>query len=119
MTIEDMLDEKQRELRPFFKPGFLQRENTVFQFRFEEGEPFHLTVTETDFSLDAGIHESPTLNLFVADHETCWGLVRGTLDGMQAFMDGRYCADGHIVLSQLLLYLFRANDLTNIYEVQD
>jgi hypothetical protein len=38
---------------------------------------------------------------------------------MQAFMDGRYRADGNIVLSQLLLYLFKSDDPTIVYEVQD
>jgi hypothetical protein len=34
-------------------------------------------------------------------------------------MAGRYRADGNIVLSQLLLYLFRSNDRAIAYEVQD
>jgi hypothetical protein len=37
---------------------------------------------------------------------------------MHAFMDGRYRADGNIVLSQLLLYLFKSNDPTIAYEIQ-
>ena len=43
----------------------------------------------------------------------------GTMDGMVAFMTGRYRADGNIVLSQLLLYLFRSDDPTILYQVKD
>ena len=35
------------------------------------------------------------------------------------FMEGRYRADGNIVLSQLLLYLFKSEDDAKFYEVQD
>jgi putative sterol carrier protein len=38
---------------------------------------------------------------------------------MQAFMTGRYRADGNIVLSQLLLYLFLPMDQTSIHSVRD
>ncbi|MBD3647246.1 MAG: SCP2 sterol-binding domain-containing protein [Pseudomonadales bacterium] len=119
MELQEELKSREKELTPLFKPGFLQRDHTVFQFEFDEGEPFYLTVTTNRFSLAAGRHDAPTLRLFIDDHATCWALIQGRLDGMQAFMEGRYRTDGHIVLSQLLLYLFKANDLTNIYQVQD
>lgn len=119
MTLIETLDIKQRKLAPLFKPGFLPREHTVFQFEFSAGEPFHLTVAETDFELLPGAHPEPTLTLLMDTHETCWALIEGRMDSMQAFMEGRFRADGHIVLSQLLLYLFKADDPTNIYEVQD
>jgi len=118
-TLEKKLELKQQELRPFFKPGFLHRAHTVYQFEFPADAPFHLVVTDSDFSMNPGIHEAPTLRLYVEGHETCWGLLQGRLDGMQAFLEGRYRADGHIVLSQLLLYLFKAEDQTSIYEVKD
>lgn len=113
------LEEKTRLLAPHFKPGFLQRHYTLFQFHFDEDEPFHLEVTTTDFEFRDGIAENPTIRLYVDSHDTCWGLIEGREDGMQAFMDGRYRADGNIVLSQLLLYLFKPAEHPNIYEVQD
>lgn len=119
MSLHETLRLKEQELRPFFKPGFLQRDYTVFQFKFTDGEPFHLEVTEASFSMAPGMHEDPTVMLFLDNHTTCWELIQGRADGMNAFMEGRYRADGHIVLSQLLLYLFKANDPTNIHEVKD
>jgi putative sterol carrier protein len=117
--LAEELDLKSRQLAPHFKPGFLQRHHTVFQFTFEEGESFYLAVEPAEFAFTPGMTSEPTISLMMDNHETCWGLIEGRLDGMQAFMDGRYRADGNIVLSQLLLYLFKSNDPTNIYEVQD
>ena len=118
-TLSDILAAKQAELEPHFKPGFLQRHHTVFQFHFEREEPFYLIVLRDSFELVAGVTTAPTISLFFDNHATCWGLIEGSFDGMRAFMEGRYRADGNIVLSQLLLYLFKSNDPTNIYEVQD
>ncbi len=118
-SIETVLNQKTAQLTPHFRAGFLQRPLTVFQFHFGSGDPFFLTVTEKGFKYEAGVSPTPTISLFVENHETCWGLIDGSFDSMRAFMEGRYRADGNIVLSQLLLYLFKSNDATNIYEVQD
>ena len=117
--IDQLLKEKTKQLSPHFKPGFLQRPITVFQFNFEQDEPFYLVVREGSFEFTPGRTDNPTVSLFFDAHSTCWGLIEGRIDGMGAFMEGRYRADGNIVLSQLLLYLFKSNDATNIYEVQD
>jgi len=114
-----VLQERKKQLQAHFKPGFLDRPLTIFQFLFDEGVPFHLVVTNDDFVFLEGIHNTPTLTLNIKDHASCWGLLEGRIDGMDAFMSGIYRADGNIVLSQLILYLFKSNDPTIIYEVQD
>ncbi|MEX0942005.1 MAG: SCP2 sterol-binding domain-containing protein [Pseudomonadales bacterium] len=116
---ENDLIKLQESLAPHFKPGFLQRHHTVFQFHFESDSPFHLTVTADTFEFSTGIIDEPTVTILVDNHETLWALMDGRYDGMRAFMEGKYRADGNIVLSQLLLYLFKSNDPTNIYQVQD
>lgn len=113
------LKERKELLQANFRPGFLDRSLTIFQFLFDEGTSFHLVVTSDDFEFFDGIHNAPTLTLNIKDHASCWGLLEGKIDGMDAFMSGIYRADGNIVLSQLILYLFKSNDPTNIYEVQD
>jgi len=113
------LHEKGAALAPHFKPEYLSREKTVFQFQFESGPAFHLTVQGNEYAFGLGAAAKPTLTLFVDSHETCWNLLSGRQDGMKAFMEGRYRADGNIVLSQLLLYLFKSDDSTVPYEVQD
>ena len=99
------LQQLDASVRPDFRGQVLQRELTVFEFEAGE-ETFHLTVTEDDFQFQAGRHPQPTLRLFVPDRDFCFELLTGARDGMQAFLAGDYRSDGHIVLTQLLLYLF-------------
>jgi len=113
------LQERKKSLQANFKPGFLDRSLTIYQFLFDKEPAFYLSVTRNDFEFLEGRHEAPTLTLSIKDHASCWGLLEGHIDGMEAFMSGIYRADGNIVLSQLILYLFKSNDPTNIYEVQD
>ncbi len=120
-NLEQLLAVKATEFAPHYKPGFLPREETVFQFHFTsstDNAPFFLYVTPGSFEFCAGEHPAPTIRVQVSDLETCWGLLDGRLDGMKAFMEGKYRADGNIVLSQLLLYLFKSNDPTIAYEIQ-
>tara|TARA_R110002072_G_scaffold64_13_gene472 strand:- start:8393 stop:8746 length:354 start_codon:yes stop_codon:yes gene_type:complete len=116
--VSDDLAIKSAALAPHFKSGFLPGDQTTFQFEFTEGVPFYLLVHGDSFEFTAGQHPNPTITLEIPDHETCWGLLDGRIDAMQAFMEGRYRADGNIVLSQLLLYLFKSNDPTIAYEIQ-
>lgn len=117
--LSDLLTEKQKMFKPHFKPGLLQRSWTVFQFQFTEDEDFFLSVSPDSFSFSGGSSKDPTLTLYLDYHETCWQLLIGTRDGMEAFMNGQYRADGNIVLSQLLLYLFKSDDPTVVFKVQD
>ena len=115
----NILEKKTGFLAPHFKPGFLQTDRAVFQFQFDQAAPFHLIVEADAFSLMPGVHPLPSITLYIDRPQTCWGLLIGCEDGMKAFMDGRYRADGNIVLSQLLLYMFKSDDPTIAYEVQD
>ncbi len=118
LTIE--LEQRRSQLTPFFNPTLLQREQTVFQLQFDgEEPPFYLEVSADSFEFVVGEHTKPTLTLFIDRHETFWQLLAGGEDGMRAFMTGRYRADGNIVLSQLLLYLFASKDPVVTYRVQD
>ena len=115
----EVLKRKKETLQVNFKPGFLDRPETLFQFLFDQDEAFSLFVTESDFEFTPGQKSPATLTLNMKDHSTCWGLLEGSINGMDAFMNGTYRADGNIVLSQLILYLFKSNDPTIAYEVQD
>ncbi len=117
-NLDRLLQDKSSEFAPYFQPGFLTRGNTVFQFQFPSDAPFHLEVSGQEFTFHPGTHDHPTMSIDITDHDTCWGLLDGRIDGMQAFMEGQYRADGNIVLSQLLLYLFKSNDPTIAYEIQ-
>ncbi len=116
--LETLLKQKSAEFTPHFQPGFITRDSTVFQFDFATDPPFYLEVVGEEFNFCAGAHGAPTMSIEITNHDTCWGLLDGRIDGMQAFMEGQYRADGNIVLSQLLLYLFKSNNPTIAYEIQ-
>ena len=118
-VLSELLTEKQKALETHFKPGLLERNSTIFQFRFTRDEDFFLSVSQDSFIFTEGSANKPTLTLYLDHHETCWQLLIGTQDGMEAFMNGQYRADGNIVLSQLLLYLFKSADPTVAFKVQD
>jgi len=117
--LDKLLEKRTAFLAPHFKPGFLQTERAVFQFQFDTAEPFYLIVEANEFRFVAGVNQAPSITLYIDEPKTCWELLIGCQDGMKAFMEGRYRADGNIVLSQLLLYLFKSDDPTIVYEVQD
>ncbi|MBQ75653.1 MAG: hypothetical protein CMQ20_11625 [Gammaproteobacteria bacterium] len=117
--LTQFLADKSAEMAPHFQPAFLQRPQTNFQFIFDSGDPFYLEVDGASFKFTPGEIEQPTITLYIKDHATCWNLLDGSLDGMNAFMDGSYRADGNIVLSQLILYLFRSLEPVLNYEIQD
>jgi len=118
-VLSELLTEKKKAFEQHFKPDLLQRTSTVFQFRFTSDEDFFLSVSQNLFSFNEGSATNPTLSLYLDHHETCWQLLKGTRDGMDAFMNGQYRADGNIVLSQLLLYLFKSADPTVAFKVQE
>ena len=119
MPLTQSLEQLTNELQPSFKPAVLQRDRTCFQFEFDEGDPFYLDVSDNTFRFESGTHDVPTITLFIDSFDTCRQLLAGTIDGMQMFCEGKYRADGNIVLSQLLLYLFKTDDLSVQYQVKD
>lgn len=118
-NLESLLAQLNEQLEPRYQPGLLPRQTALFQFIFDKGEPLHLHANQKDFVFHPGLAPKPTINLFCKDHDTCRGLLTGQIDGMQAFMAGDYRADGNIVLSQLLLYLFKPDDPAIAYQIQD
>ncbi|HJN51372.1 MAG: SCP2 sterol-binding domain-containing protein [Pseudomonadales bacterium] len=112
-----LLAELQSRLAPHFKAAFLQP--AFFQFQFDEDESCYLEVATDGFEFLPGSCHRPTVTLFIDSHATLAGLLTGSIDGMEAFMQGRYRADGNIVMSQLLLHLFAPEDATVVYRVKD
>lgn len=113
------LAEMNEALLPGYSPALLQRQEALFQFLFDQGEPFHLHADQEGFVFHAGEAPAPTIRLYLPDHAMCWRLLTGKANGMDAFMAGAYRADGNIVLSQILLHLFHSAPPTVAYQVQD
>ncbi len=121
MDLNLLLTTWQSTLENRFRSGFLPIEDTIFQFRFDvqTESPLYLMANEQSFKWSPGTHPAPTLTLFVYDHATTLRLLTGAEDAMDAFMAGTYRADGNIILSQLLLYLFQQPALLQTQQVTD
>jgi putative sterol carrier protein len=121
MDLTQLLNTWQSVLEDRFRSGFLPIEETIFQFEFElQTEPaLYLTANQHAFAWSPGTHPAPTLTLYVRDHATTYRLLTGEEDGMSAFMAGSYRADGNIILSQLLLYVFQQPALLQTQQVID
>ena len=116
-NLSSVLTELKKQLAPRFNPAFLPP--AIFQFHFDEGESCYLVVEQGRFQILPNDCQHPSMTLFVDNHATLAGLLTGSIDGMDAFMAGRYRSDGNIVLSQLLLHVFQAEDSAVFYEVKD
>jgi len=116
-TLTNLLSELQSQLTPHFKPAFLP--STIFQFEFDEDESCYLVTEQDRFQFLPDKCQHPSITLFIDNHATLIGLLTGSIDAMEAFMQGRYRADGNIVLSQMLLHLFKSEDATFVYRLKD
>ncbi|WP_372742669.1 SCP2 sterol-binding domain-containing protein [Neptunomonas sp.] len=79
--------------------------DVVFQYQIDDGEPYHVTVSEGSCVVAQGEHAEPSVTLSM-DSETLQEVISGETDGMQAFMTGRIRADGDIMLATRLTALF-------------
>ncbi|MBL6688485.1 MAG: SCP2 sterol-binding domain-containing protein [Pseudomonadales bacterium] len=107
MNAETTLKHWQTSLKPKFRYDFLPAEDTIFQFRLQRDFDCYLEANSSSYEFLLGHHEAPTLTLYLPDASTLFNILSGDIDGMEAFMAGDYRADGNIILSQLLLYLFQ------------
>ena len=115
----EQLDQQSSRLAPFFRSYFLPENPVTFQFNFDDADPFHLTVDHAEFVFKPGYAQTSTLSLWLDQPTTLWRLLEGRLDGMDAFLTGQYRADGNIVLSQLLLYLFQSPEPVLAHDISD
>ena len=119
MHDRNTLDALDRRLRPSFRPDFLHAERVIYQLIFESGADFFLTASRESFHLSERAEGPVTLRIWIRSVDLLEALLLGRESGMDAFMAGHYRSDGHIVLSQLLLYLFLPVDRAFAHEVSD
>ena len=106
-------------LRPSFKPGFIPLYQVAYRVVFDDESELSLTLGPDNFELSDQPSPRTTLTIWVKDPQLLEALLLGRASGMDAFMAGHYRSDGHIVLSQLLLYVFLPSDRALAYEVSD
>lgn len=93
------------EMKSRFNSAAAAGLDVVFQYQLDDGEPYHVTVTEDNCVVTQGEHAEPSVTLSM-DTQTLQEVVSGETDGMQAFMTGRIRADGDIMLATRLTALF-------------
>ena len=77
----------------------------VFQFDVTDGKPYHLTVKGGNLGIFEGAHSNPSVTL-IADKNTMAAIINGSIDGTQAFMQGKLKAEGDVMLATKLKDLF-------------
>lgn len=88
-----------------FNAEAAQGMNEIFQFNLDEGEQFHVFINNSECSVEDGVHSNPSVSLNMPT-STLVELMNGSLDGIQAFMQGKLKATGNIMLAAKLGELF-------------
>jgi putative sterol carrier protein len=80
--------------------------NVVFQYAIAGAGEWHCTINEGSCTVAAGVHDSPTCTLKMADGDFL-KMMNGQLPPMQAFTSGKLKIEGDIMKSQLIEKLFK------------
>jgi len=91
-----------------FDPGAATGTNCVLQFN--TSKPAYITINNGTAALSEGSAPSPDVTLIMADDDLI-ALLKGELNGMQAFMTGKLQLEGDMMLAQRLGSFFDASKL--------
>ncbi|WP_158773644.1 SCP2 sterol-binding domain-containing protein [Cobetia sp. L2A1] len=95
-------------LKNRFNPEAAKGMDEVFQFNITDSDDYHMIIKDGTLDVAEGEHDDPSVTLST-DSETLKGVMKGEVDGMQAFMTGRLKATGNIMLATKLTSLFPNN----------
>jgi len=101
--LEKVIDSMQTKFNANAASGL----DLTFQFSVEDADAFYVEVENDTCHINKGEHSSPSVVLKMTS-ETLIGLMDGSVNGMQAFMDGKLAAEGDIMLATKLGELFPA-----------
>ncbi len=82
--------------------------NVVFQYAVAGAGEWYCTIKEGSCTVAAGLHNSPTCTLKMADRDFL-KMMNGQLPPMQAYTSGKLKIEGDIMKSQLIEKLFKLN----------
>ena len=77
----------------------------VFQLNFKDNDDYYLSISNGDFTVEKGTHDSPSVALNT-DIATLKNIITGNLNGMQAVMLGKVKLSGDMSLAMKLNGLF-------------
>lgn len=93
-------------LQSAFDPAAAADLDVVYQFQFEDAESYHLVIHDGRLKVHAGEHARPSIRLMFDSAATAEGVIDGSIDATQAFMQGRVRSDGNLLLAMRLRMLF-------------
>ena len=91
-----------------FDPAAASGANCVLQFN--TSAPAYITIKDGTATLTEGAAPGPDVTLIMADEDLV-ALLKGELNGMQAFMTGKLQLEGDMMLAQRLGSFFDASKL--------
>lgn len=104
------LAELQSHLQSNFQPAAAGSLDAVFRLVIgEESLRFHVGHGRLDFDLSGDARVDATFRF--EDADTAWALLSGRADAFDAFMHGRFSADGYLMWAFALMSMFRNTSL--------
>lgn len=104
MSVTDFL----QKMTTAFNPEAAAGTNAVLQFN--TSKPAYITIKDGKATLSEGSAAGPDVTLIMADDDLI-ALLKGELNGMQAFMTGKLQLEGDMMLAQRLGNFFDASKL--------
>jgi putative sterol carrier protein len=104
MDVTDFL----KKMTQAFDPSAATGTNCVLQFN--TSKPAYITIADGKANLSEGSSPSPDVTLIMADEDLI-ALLKGELNGMQAFMTGKLQLEGDMMLAQRLGSFFDQSKL--------
>lgn len=93
-----------------FNPSAAGTLDAVFALQIgSEAVQFHVAHGVLDLDLPATSRPDATFRF--ADAQTAWDLLSGHADAFEAFMQGRFSADGYLMWAFALMTMFRSGSL--------
>jgi putative sterol carrier protein len=104
MSVTDFL----QKMTSAFNPSAAEGTNCVLQFN--TSKPAYITIKDGTATLTEGSAPSPDVALIMADEDLI-AMLKGELNGMQAFMTGKLQLEGDMMLAQRLGTFFDQSKL--------
>ena len=95
----------EKELQDRFRVGAADGHDVVMAIAARDRAPLTFAVSNNGIVFDDALTADVTFTFDSAD--TAMGIIRGTIDPIGAFMEGRFRSDGHLILAFVMMAVFR------------
>lgn len=99
---QTLIDDIRARLAHAFQADAAREVELRYQFRFDSGEPFYLTIRDGTLEVHPGECDDATVTVMFDSQRTALDVLTHQADGIAAFMHGRLRSDGHLIQSLML-----------------